>query len=267
MGNMTVSMDPICDDLLAEHAALDLIVSPLPDDAWDQATPAEGWSVSDQISHLAYFDGAGQQAVDEPEAFREGVRVLMEESDPGQAVLVSVEKGRGISPAQLLAWWREARTTMTATFRQLDAKDRVPWYGLDMGARSFATARLMETWAHGQDIVDTLGVEREATDRLRHIAHIANGARPYSYLVNGLELPATGVRVELVAPSGELWTWGDEDAADQISGDALDFCLLAIQRRHRDDVDLSITGAGAEQWSSIMQTFAGPAGGGRAPLS
>ncbi len=260
-------MDPICDDLLAEHASLDSVVGRLSADAWDQATPAQGWSVRDQISHLAYFDEAGQQAVDEPDIFREGVRVLMEESDAGRAVLISVEKGRAISPAVLLAWWREARRTMTEAFRQLDAKDRVPWYGLDMGARSFATARLMETWAHGQDIVDALGVEREATDRLRHIAHIANGARPYSYLVNGLELPAIGVRVELIAPSGELWTWGDEAAADRISGAALDFCLLAIQRRHRDDVALNITGAGAEQWSTIMQTFAGPAGGGRAPLS
>ena len=41
-----------------------------------------------------------------------------------------------------------------------------------MGAKSFLTARLMEAWAHGQDICDTVGVEREPTDRLRHIAQL-----------------------------------------------------------------------------------------------
>lgn len=41
-----------------------------------------------------------------------------------------------------------------------------------MSAVSSVTARLMETWAHGQDIADVLGVDRQPTARLRHIAHL-----------------------------------------------------------------------------------------------
>ena len=74
----------------------------------------------------------------------------------------------------------------------------MPWYGPAMGARSFITARLMETWAHGQDVVDALGVERTPTDRLRHVAHIGVGARPFSYVANGREPNPAPVRVELV---------------------------------------------------------------------
>ena len=46
-----------------------------------------------------------------------------------------------------------------------------------MSLMSFGTARLMETWAHGQDIADALGVRRTPTDRLRHIAYIGVNAR------------------------------------------------------------------------------------------
>ncbi len=134
-----------------------------------------------------------------------------------------------------------------------------------MGARSFITARLMETWAHGQDIVDALAVVRPATDRLRHVAHIGVAARPFSYVANGRQAPSEPVRVELCGPGGDVWTWGPDDAADRVSGDALDFCLAVTQRRHLDDVSLAIEGAGAAEWMSIAQSFAGPPGPGRRP--
>jgi uncharacterized protein (TIGR03084 family) len=134
-----------------------------------------------------------------------------------------------------------------------------------MAARSFATARLMETWAHGQDVVDALKASRPATARLRHIAHIGVRARPYAYAVNGKTLPAGDVRVELDGPGGERWTWGDESSSDRITGDALDFCLLVTQRRHRDDTALRVVGPAAQEWAAIAQAFAGPAGPGRKP--
>ncbi|SIL68645.1 TIGR03084 family protein [Mycobacteroides abscessus subsp. abscessus] len=122
----------------------------------------------------------------------------------------------------------------------------------------------METWAHGQDVVDALGATREATARLRHVAHIGVGARAFSYLANGLDLPADPVRVELTAPDGSVWTWGPADAANRVSGPALDFCLLVTQRRHRDDTALVADGPLADhQWLAIAQAFAGPPGGGR----
>jgi uncharacterized protein (TIGR03084 family) len=104
--------------------------------------------------------------------------------------------------------------------------------------------------------------------RLRHIAHIGVGARAYSFAVRQLDVPQEPIHVELVAPDGTRWTWGPEDAADRITGDALDFCLLVTQRRHRDETRLDITGPAAEAWMSIAQAFAGAAGPGRpAPVA
>ena len=68
-----------------------------------------------------------------------------------------------------------------------------PWFGPPMSAASMATARLMETWAHGQDVADALGVDRQPTDRLRHVAHIGVRARDYAYHVNGLDAARRGV--------------------------------------------------------------------------
>ena len=115
-----------------------------------------------------------------------------------------------------------------------------------------------------QDIADALGVTREPTARLRHVAHIGVGARAFSYAARGQAMPDVPVRVELTAPDGAVWTWGPADVADQVAGDALDFCLLVTQRRHRDDLALTIEGETAQQWMAIAQAFAGPPGPGRA---
>ena len=260
-------MDPICNDLVDETASLVALLANLSEAEWDADTPAAGWGVRDQISHLAYFDETATMAAVDPERFKESVTAMTERTAANpNAVDVSVEKGRQISGADLLSWFTDSRTAMVDAFRQMEAKDRVPWYGPSMGARSFATARLMETWAHGQDVVDALGLNREASDRLYHIAHIGNGARPYSYMVNGLEAPEEPILLELKAPSGTIWTWGPEDATNIVRGQALDFCLLVTQRRHRDDVTLAVEGDEAARWLSFAQAFAGPAGGGREPL-
>jgi uncharacterized protein (TIGR03084 family) len=164
-------------------------------------------------------------------------------------------------------WWHEASAALAAAASRLGGKERLPWYGPDMGAMSFVTARLMETWAHGQDIRDALGAPAEVSDRLRHVADIGVRARPFSYAIRSLDLPDVPVLVDLVAPDGGRWTWGDGSAADVVRGPALDFCLLVTQRRHRDDLDLDVTGAAAEQWVGIAQAFAGAPSDGRPPLA
>jgi uncharacterized protein (TIGR03084 family) len=123
----------------------------------------------------------------------------------------------------------------------------------------------METWAHGQDIVDALSLQRDATERLQHVAHIGVRARPFSYSVHQKDMPEEDIRVELVSPAGHLWTWGDAQAVNRISGAALDFCLVVTQRRHTTDTHLRIEGEAAAEWMSIAQAFAGPAGTGRQP--
>ena len=167
--------------------------------------------------------------------------------------------------AQLLDWFEVARADLLNTFRNLDPRARLPWFGPPMSAASSLTARIMETWAHTQDIADALGVTREPTSRLRHVAHIGVGARAFSYAVHGQALPGTPVLVELEGPDGTPWTWGPPGATDRVSGPALDFCLLVTQRRHRDDLALVIEGPAATEWMSIAQAFAGAAGTGRKP--
>jgi uncharacterized protein (TIGR03084 family) len=136
-----------------------------------------------------------------------------------------------------------------------------------MSVASSVTARLMETWAHGQDVLDTVGIARVPTARLRHVADLGIRALRYAYTVNGLPVPAEPIRVELAGPDGARWDWGPPDAANRVNGTALDFCLLVTQRRHRDDTALVVAGAVAREWMSIAQAFAGPAGPGRAPAS
>lgn len=255
-------MESICADLRAEHADLDRIVGGLDDKGWSTATPAEGWSVQDQIAHLAFFDDAARTAVTDPDAF---AAIVDEGLNDPQFVDRTVLRGRGMAPAEVLAWWRSARDACAAAFEKLDPSTRVPWFGPAMGARSFATARLMETWAHGQDVADAVGVERAPTDRLRHVCHIGVRALPFSFTVHGLPVPDAPVRVELVGPAGDGWTWGDEDAADVVRGPALDFALVVTQRRHRDDTGVTASGPVAEQWLSVAQAFAGGAGEGRRP--
>ncbi len=257
------SMAMISDDLAAEHAELDAVVAELDEGGWHRPTPAQGWAVRDQISHLAFFDGTATTAACDPERFRAGVGDALADLDA--LVASSVQAGRAMTHGELLGWWREARVGMLDAFRQLDPAARLPWYGPGMSAASFATARLMETWAHGQDVVDALGICRAPTDRLRHVAHIGVRALPNSFQARGLAVPAAPVRVELASPSGTAWTWGDAGARNVVRGSAVDFCLVVTQRRHLADTDLTMQGPAAEAWLPIAQAFAGPPGAGRRP--
>jgi uncharacterized protein (TIGR03084 family) len=261
---MPADMAALAADVAAESAVTRALVAGLDEAGWHLATPAAGWDIADQITHLAYFDEVTVQTAVAPEEF------LAARADYEAAGGISPDdiaaRFRDRTPAQLLAWFDTARAQLIDTFSGLDPATRLPWFGPAMSAASSLTARLMETWAHTQDIADALGVSREPTGRLRHVAHIGVGARAYSFAVRAKPAPSAPVRVELIppsAPAGVTWTWGPEDAADRITGPALDFCLLVTQRRHRDDVDLKIEGPAAGEWMAIAQAFAGAAGPGR----
>jgi uncharacterized protein (TIGR03084 family) len=129
-----------------------------------------------------------------------------------------------------------------------------------MSAKSFASARMMEVWAHGQDIADTLGVQRAPTERLRHVAHLGVRARGFSYAIRSMDVSSDPVYVELVAPDGTTWAWEEPDSRSAVTGPALDFCLVVTRRRHVSDVALSVKGEAAAEWMEIAQAFAGPPG-------
>lgn len=256
-------MQVICEDLAAEHAALDDVVAALDEATWRRATPASGWSIADSVSHLWFFDQRARWALspDTVSRFVDDSRQLMASVE--RSIDPSIAPGRAITGDELLDRWRTDRRRLIDVALRCDPSARIPWYGPAMAARSFITARLMETWAHGQDVRDTLGLAPCVSDRLRHVAHIGVRARPFAYATNRRDVPTDDVRVELEAPDGSLWVWGEESADDRVEGPALDFCLVVTQRRHVDDTDLRASGPIAAEWMGIAQAFAGPPGGGR----
>jgi uncharacterized protein (TIGR03084 family) len=253
----------LLDDLQAEHDDLVAAMAGISDADWDKPTPAPGWSSRDQISHLAFFDGMTVTALTQPDEFA----VVREEimRDLSAYVEGVGERNRDKTGDELLAWFAEERGALVKALRDVDPKTKVPWFGPSMAAASKATARIMETWAHGQDIVDGLRLHRPVTDRIEHVCHIGVRAFPNSFRAQGREVPEVPVRVELAGPAGQVWEWGEADAADRVRGDALDFCLVVTQRRHPSDTRLEITGPVATEWMSIAQAFAGPPGEGRQP--
>ncbi|MEO3869135.1 TIGR03084 family metal-binding protein [Nonomuraea sp. B12E4] len=253
-------MAELLDDLRAETASLEALLRPLRPEEWELATPAEGWAVRDQVSHLAWFDDAAVLAATDPAAYRASLADFGSVDD-------LVRESRGMPPAELHAWFRGARARSLDVFAALDPRQRVPWFGPAMSAASFVTARLMETWAHGQDVADALGVTREPTVRLRHVATLGFRARPYSFTARGLPVPAEHeqVRVELAMPDGSTWTAGPAGAPALLRGPVLDFCLVVTQRVHLSDTALEPAGEPARAWMEIAQAFAGPPGKGRVP--
>jgi uncharacterized protein (TIGR03084 family) len=254
---------PVIDDLRAESEELDPLVAELSPEQWALPTPAPGWTVAHQIAHLAWTDRSALLAVTDADAFRALVGKAL--AAPDSFVDEGAEEGARRPPAELLAAWREGRTALDQALREAPPGARFPWYGPPMSAASMATARLMETWAHGLDIADALGMARTPTDRLRHVARLGVRTRDFAHTVHGLTPPAEEFRVELVAPTGELWAYGPEDAPQRVTGPALDFCLLVTQRAHRSDLALNAVGPDAGRWLDIAQAFAGPSGGGRPP--
>jgi uncharacterized protein (TIGR03084 family) len=251
----------VLDDLREESEELDRLVAGADARRWALPTPAPGWTVAHQIAHLAWTDRSALLAVTDADGFH----VLVEKAlaAPGSFVDEGAEEGAALPPDVLVARWREGRTALEEALRAAPPKARFPWYGPPMSAASMATARLMETWAHGQDVADALGVVRPPTDRLRHVAWLGVRTRDFAFGVRGLTPPGDPFRVELRAPSGAVWTYGPDDAGQRVTGPALDFCLLVTQRAHRDDLALRADGPDADRWLDIAQAFAGPPGSGR----
>ncbi len=242
-------------DLEAEQADLDATVQSLDASAWRAPTPAEGWDVRDCIAHLAVAEDLAALALEDPDGFARRLDAYLTDLEHTEAALV--ERGRSMAGDDVLAWWRTARRATFAALGARDPHDRVPWVAGPMSVESFATARLMETWAHGTDIRDALDVATPATPRLRHVADLGVRTRRFAYAVHGLPVPDDDVRVELWAPDGSTWTWGTS-ATDTVRGPALDFCRVVTQRAHPDDTELDIRGRAAHEWLSIAQAFAGP---------
>jgi uncharacterized protein (TIGR03084 family) len=242
-------------DLRHESDRLVAMLDGLAYEQWGLPTPASGWAIQDQVSHLAFFDDAARLALTQPEDFRTLADELMTEGmDFPDRIAV---QHRILSPEALLDWLIAARRDLLAAFDGEDLRRRLPWFGPDMSVASSVTARLMETWAHGHDIYEALGVQHPPSPGLRHIAHLGVATFGFAYANNGLEVPADPVRVELTSPDGQVWAWGPEDATNRVGGQATDFVLAVTQRRHWRQTALSARGSVAMGWLDIAQAFAG----------
>jgi uncharacterized protein (TIGR03084 family) len=243
-----------------ETAALDRVLAGLSDEAWRRVTGFKGWSVFDTVHHLALSDSLAAAAASDAEAFRARRGAL-----GGAAGGLGRDGPPAIAPQALLARWREGVQALRAAFEALQPSQRLPWYGPDMSARAFLVARLMETWAHGGTICEALGVVQAPTDRLKPICELGVRTHGWSFRVRGREPPAAEVSLALTAPSGEVWRWGPQVAADRISGVAEDFALVVTQRRNVADTGLVVEGEAAKAWMAIAQCFAGAASDPPAP--
>jgi uncharacterized protein (TIGR03084 family) len=252
-------LDDVLADLDVESADLDRTVAALSDADLARPTPSPGWTIAHQIAHLAWTDALSIRAIADPDGYAEELA----SADP--ATFVDRGAADGIAPRdELLPRWRQGRADLAERLRA--ATGRIPWFGNTMTPVSMATARLMETWAHGQDVADALGRRRGFTGRLRHVAFLGYRTLGYGFAMHGLPVPEAPVRLELATPEGAVWAFGPDDADDRVRGPALDFCLLVTQRRHSADLALQATGPVAERWLTVAQAFAGPPGTKREPL-
>lgn len=257
---MVANIDALQSDLDAETSVLLHTLGQLDEAAWDTRTPAM-WSVRTQIAHLIYFDEAALHALADPDAFRRQLRA----EDPVKRAGAGMASLRERTGQELVALFAQSRVELAAAFASAPLDLRVPWYGPDMGVASALTARIMETWAHGQDIYDGLGVDHPVTGAVRQVAEIGVRTLKHSFTSHKLDVPKCQVRVELRGPRDESWTWGDESCDDRVSGLAVEFCLVVTRRRHRADTDLRCAGVVADAWLDIAQAYAGPPGRGREP--
>lgn len=253
--------DPIVNDLRAESDDLDALVAPLAASRWRESTPAPGWTIAHQIGHLLWTDRLSLISVTDEAGFAELLAGAA--ANPDSFVDDGAAELAAIPPTELLDRWRTTRAGLHSALLAVPDGRKLPWFGPPMSAASMATARLMETWAHGLDVADALGVTRPATSRLRSIAHLGVRTRDYAFAVNNLPAPAEPFLVELRAPDGTTWSWGPPDAAQRVSGSAEDFCFLVTQRRALSSLDVIADGEDARRWLEIAQAFAGPPGRGR----
>ncbi|GAA2044178.1 TIGR03084 family metal-binding protein [Catenulispora yoronensis] len=254
-------MQDVYTDLAAEADELDALVSGLDEEEWNRATPSPGWTVGHQIAHLAFIAHLAWAAAADQEQFQR--LAAQAKADFQGSVDAALEEYTAGGRAETLARWRAEQAAATKALAAVPADQVVPWLVNPLPPSILAAAGLMELFGHGQDVYDALGVERVPSDRIGHLAFFGARTRDFGYLAHGITPPEGEFRFELAAPSGAVWKFGPEDAADRVVGPALDFCLLVTRRRHHADLALAAEGDEAKRWLEIAQAFRGPAGEGR----
>lgn len=253
-------------DFREESGALYHLLEPLVEEDFDRATQFKGWTINNVLGHLYIWNWAADTTLQEPESFQKFLEEIIVVLGEGKSLPEFEEKWRkGLKGRELLAAWKESYDQMADHYAAADPKQRVKWAGPDMSVRSKVTARLMETWAHGQEVFDLLGVVREEKDRIKNIAQLGVNTFGWTFINRQLEVPVLKPYVKLTAPSGAIWEWNDPLEVNRVEGAAVEFCQVVAQTRNIADTSLTVVGDIATQWMSIAQCFAGPANDPPAP--
>jgi uncharacterized protein (TIGR03084 family) len=241
---------PVLDDLRAEEDRLEALLVGLDDAAWRSPSAAEGWSVADVVLHLALSEEmvlATFGVADPTLRFDRGGATLDEIMD------AQVRSERD-EPPQVFARWRRARVAALDALASADPGQAVSWAATPLRPATLATTRLAEHWAHALDIAGALGIGYPDTDRLRHVAWLAQRTLPYAFALAGIE--AEPVQCVLTGPGADTWQLGPADAPSRIEGPAGDFCRVAAQRLRPEDTRLRAIGPHAAQALAVVRTYA-----------
>jgi uncharacterized protein (TIGR03084 family) len=249
-------------DFRDESDALFALLDALPhrdDQDWARKTQFKQWTINDIVAHLHLGNYLADLSLKDGDAFTAFMRGLAAANKPGAGRLASTHAWlAGTRNRELLYRWRDFYREMTDRFAVAEPRKRVKWVGPDMSVLSSITARLMETWAHGQAIYDLLGEERSATDRIKNVAVIGINTFGWTFANRNLPVPMDRPHVRLTAPSGATWEWNQQDQTNLIEGGAIEFCQVVTQTRNIGDTSLKVIGESATAWMSIAQCFAGP---------
>jgi uncharacterized protein (TIGR03084 family) len=245
-------------DFRDESEALYRLLSSLSDDDFNAPTQFKQWTPNDVLGHLHIWNWAADLSLNDEDSFPVFMKDVMRAVQVGDLRAFELEWRKGLSGKDLLeAWWGFC-APMSECFEKADPKERVKWVGPDMSVRSSITARLMETWAHGQALYDQVGALRQDSDRIQNIAILGVNTFGWAYKNRGLAIPDAVPLVRLTAPSGDTWEWNAENTMNCIEGSATEFCQVVTQVRNIADTTLDVSGETATQWMSIAQCFAGP---------
>ncbi|MEQ9004693.1 MAG: TIGR03084 family metal-binding protein [Pseudomonadales bacterium] len=244
------------DDLRAEADELNDLLLRLDAADWSRVTAFKSWTVYDVVAHLHLSDHMGLTALEGETPFRALLRRIS--AGPGSMAQFAREWLGAVSGPALRERWHESIHRLCDGLAAADPETRLPWAGPGMKPRMFATARQMETWAHGWELYDLLGLPRAQHERLRNVATIGVRTFGWTFTNRGLPVPESVPYVELSAPGGGLWRWNDPQSPDRVCGDAVDFCQVVTQVRHVQDTGLRVEGATAGRWMAMAQCFAGP---------
>ncbi len=246
-------------DFRDESEALYQLLKPLKDADFERPTQFKGWTINNVLGHLHMWNWAADLSLKSRDDFGKFLARAFEGFSKGRPI--SEFEGQwlgGVKNHPLLEQWRDFFLDMCGRFCEADPKGRVAWAGPDMSVRSSITARLMETWAHGQEVYDLLGVERVNTDRIKNIVTLGVNTFGWTFTNRGLDVPTEVPHIRLTAPSGAIWTWNEPSEENRVEGSAAEFCQVVTQVRNIADTKLHVLGDAANRWLSIAQCFAGP---------